>query len=523
MDFDVNKENVCINKLVCEKKELVFVEEDMIVPDSKPDILNAINLNGNVCIYKKEVMDGKVKIEGCVNTYIMYLPDSKEDNLRGLNATIEFSHVISVPECREGMDATINVCLKDLECKVLNGRKINVRAGLDVKIKIYSNEEIEVINGIKSIDDVQTLNETITTNSLVGRNSTKVYIKDTLNVDQQDEIEEILKAEVNLINSDIKISYKKVLSKCEAEVKIMYLTTDNRINTITGNIPAVGFIDMQDILEDNICDITNEINNIVIRPNAPEEHSIYVEIEIETTCTAFERKDISIIQDLYSPTANIEFTQKRVSTTTDKVTRNKNFTIRSKINIPELVEGNLLDTEVITNITKEQVTDTKINYEGEMTVNFIFANENGTISGKISKVPFELYVDNPLNNENVNVDTKVNVIAKKFEVRPNGDVDCTIDAEAVVELSQNATMNIIEDINMQEGDVDSGDYDSLIIYIVQKGDTLWKIAKKFRSTVDDIARVNGIEDENKIDVGQKLYIPKFRYSSRRNIVDAESA
>ena len=44
---------------------------------------------------------------------------------------------------------------------------------------------------------------------------------------------------------------------------------------------------------------------------------------------------------------------------------------------------------------------------------------------------------------------------------------------------------------------------------ISLGDTLWKIAKKFRSTVEDIARVNGIEDENKIYVGQQLYIPKY--------------
>ena len=50
MEVEVSRDNLCINKLVCEKKELVFVEEDMIVPDSKPDILNTINLNGNVCI-----------------------------------------------------------------------------------------------------------------------------------------------------------------------------------------------------------------------------------------------------------------------------------------------------------------------------------------------------------------------------------------------------------------------------------------------------------------------------------------
>ena len=32
------------------------------------------------------------------------------------------------------------------------------------------------------------------------------------------------------------------------------------------------------------------------------------------------------------------------------------------------------------------------------------------------------------------------------------------------------------------------------IYVVKAGDTLWKIAKRFGSTVEDIERVNGIEN-----------------------------
>ena len=53
MEVQVSKENICINKLVAEKKELIFVNSDMIVPDSKPDILNTINVTGNICLYKK--------------------------------------------------------------------------------------------------------------------------------------------------------------------------------------------------------------------------------------------------------------------------------------------------------------------------------------------------------------------------------------------------------------------------------------------------------------------------------------
>ena len=84
----------------------------------------------------------------------------------------------------------------------------------------------------------------------------------------------------------------------------------------------------------------------------------------------------------------------------------------------------------------------------------------------------------------------------------------------------NGYSKMLQIIQIDENDADSGDYDSLIIYIVQKGDTLWKIAKNHRSTVDDIARVNGIEEPNQIQVGQKIYIPKFRNISRKGNVNA---
>ena len=520
MEIDVNKEQICINKLVCEKKEIVFVEEDIIVPDSKPDILNAINMSGNVCITKKEIMDGNIKINGLVNTYIMYLPDSKEDILRGLNSAVEFFQNIIIPDCQEGMQASISVEIKDLECKVLNGRKINVRVGLEIRTKVYSNENIEIISGINNINDIQTLEENFEVNSLVGNGSARVYAKDTLNIDSSDEIAEILKADVSLENCDIKISYNKILSKCEAEINIMYLTEDNRISNIQGKIPAVGFIDMQNVSEDSICDINNEINNIIIRPNSAEEHSIYVEIEMETSVSAFEKKNLVLIQDLYSPVKHLNFTQKRINVTTDKITRNKEFTVTSKTNIPDLVEGNMLDVEVLFAINKELKEKAKITYEGEMTVNFIFANSIGNVNSKVAKIPFELNIENPLQDENIKVETKMNVLNKSFEIKQNGDVDCSINANMMTDFLQNTSINIIENIENNEDDEDSSDYNSLIIYVVQKGDTIWKIAKRFRSTIDDIVKMNEIKDKNQIQIGQKIYIPKFKSINKQDNKDA---
>ena len=64
MAIEATKDSLCINQIVDQKKDTFTVEEDFIVPDVKPDILNTISANGVVCIYKKEIMDGKVKIDG---------------------------------------------------------------------------------------------------------------------------------------------------------------------------------------------------------------------------------------------------------------------------------------------------------------------------------------------------------------------------------------------------------------------------------------------------------------------------
>ena len=44
------KENLCVNKKVLTRKEIIFVEGDVIVPDAKPDVLNIICTSGVVCI-----------------------------------------------------------------------------------------------------------------------------------------------------------------------------------------------------------------------------------------------------------------------------------------------------------------------------------------------------------------------------------------------------------------------------------------------------------------------------------------
>lgn len=395
--------------------------------------------------------------------------------------------------------------IKKIETKILNGRKINIKVILEVELKVYSNDNISIISNINNLDDIQMLNSEKRVNSLLAQGSTKVYAKDNIAIEAEDDLAEIMKVEVKIVNKDIKLSYNKVLAKAELNVSIMYLTEDNRVKNVSAQVPIMGFIDIENIGENNTCDINYCIKNLIIKPNNGDSHSIYVEAEIEIECTAYEEKNINLIEDLYSISENLNYSQKEITTMCDKKTIKDSCTINDQIQIPEIDGNKLYHVQTDPAITNCMVRNGKAIFEGNLNLEFIYEAPGG-MDSRSFEIPFnfELISDNINNDSSISYEVEI----KKDNFIVNGsDIDINVELEFDVRSSRNEKLSIINEIEAEESE--NNNLYSMVIYFVKPGDTLWKIAKKFKSTVEEIARVNNIEDTNKIQTGQQLYIPKF--------------
>ena len=505
MAIETTRDNVCVNHIIAQKTENIIVEGDSIIPDIKPDIINAISTSGIVCIYKKEINEGKVRIDGCVDTYIMYLAEDENSSIRSVNVNLDFNQIIDVPNAMPNMNLDTDIKLKNIDCKVINGRKVGIKAFLEVNIKITTNEDIDIINNV-NLKGIQMLNKNLNVNSLIGRGSTKVYAKDTLVIDNIDNLAEIMKSDLHIANKDIKISYNKILAKSDLQVRILYLTDDNRMNTVESVIPVMGFIDMPDVKEENICNTKYEIKNVVIKPNSVEEHSVYVEVEIEIYCEVYKNQEINLIQDLYSPTMNILFTQKQIKIMQSKENIQSICNIREKQSVPEIAGNKIYDVTTNVDVTKQTLLNDRILYEGELTLNYIFNSNNGVDTKKIV-IPFNFNVDFAGVNQNSNIETNVELGTQEFIITSDDSIDVKVDIIFNVTMSKSADINVIDDIKEEENR--SVCTCSLVIYYVKNGDTLWKIAKQFGSTVEEITRINGIENADKLNIGQQLFIPRY--------------
>lgn len=409
------------------------------------------------------------------------------------------------------MFANESVSIKKIECRVLNSRKINVKITLEIEIKLYLNNNLDLINGINNIEDIQVLNDTKNISSLIGQGNTTVYAKDTINIDEADDLAEIMKVEVRIVDKDNKLSYNKVLAKADAQVSILYLTEDNRIKSITNKIPVMGFIDIENISDNNICDIDYKIKNLIVKPNNGENNSMYIEVQTEINCMAYETRQVDIIEDLYSIYSDLNITQKRVTTMANKQNIKDTYNIREQISIPEIGNNRLLNVQVMPIILNTSIKNGKVIYEAQVDLEILYETNNG-VDLRTVQLPFNFEIMSNDIGQMSNINTSIEIRREDFIV-DNGNINVNIELEFNVSVYQNENLNIIDDIC--EGEKRQDDNYSMVIYFVKPNDTLWKIAKKFKSTVEDIVRLNKIEDENKIYINQQLYIPKF---VRKNIM-----
>lgn len=506
MAIDIEKSNLSINQIVANKRENGIIDGDCIVPDVKPDILEIVSSSGIVNVYKKEVSEGKVRIDGCISTFIIYVGiENDTRSTRSINHTLDFSQIISVDNVTSDMNSMVEINLNNIECKIINERKVNIKANVNFDIKVFNNTNVEFVNSI-NIQDLQKLEDTVQVNSVLGIGATKTSIKEVIGIDNSDNLAEILKVSTNINNIDTKTSYNKTLTKADVGVKILYVTEDGRYNTVSKTFPVVGFIDMKDVNEENVCTTNAEIKNMVLKPNSVQEHSLSLDMEIEMSVIAYERREINIIEDLYSPSVNLNFEKKSIRTVQNKSIFRGTFNFNQK-ELLNIGEEKVYDIDTNVNAENVSIVTDGINIDGN--VQFIVTHSTNQMTGiarKVVNVPFNYRL--PASNIVQNADTRItaNIHNENFNIMPGSEMDLRMDIEFVADTSNMIDINVIDDVS-ENTDTQENKY-NMVIYFTKPEDTIWKIAKKFNSTTRTIIEANNLASEE-LKTGTKLFISRY--------------
>lgn len=505
MNIETVNEKVKACKFIGHENIVEVVEGDVIVPDIKPDILSLVHVDGNVFITKKEVQDGKVKLDGAVEVFTLYVADDEKASIKGLNALLNFSENIEIPDAKEGMLAIVNYKLIGIEHKILNGRKISVKASIEVDIKVIGEEEIEVTKDLLEPGNIQFRKENICLSELVGASCQRVEVKENIMLEEGNPpISEILKTKLNIINCGYKISYNKILVKADLRVNVVYVADNDgmSLETFDTLVPIAGFIDLNGVTDKDLISIDTTLNSSYIKPIYQDlkANGISLEVQIDVCAKAYGEKSLEVLSDLYNPVYEVNLESRRVALKQNIDAKFEELDLSQVLTIPELANASLLDLTVIPNINEMKRNGNKITVEGNANLEILYYDrEKKKLDVKRIELPFQKTFDSTCE------DLNMLVANLEYTLRENGQLDLRILLKIVCEDVNQLNLNLISRIEQTENR--NVPIASLVIYYVQPGDSLWKIAKTFKTTIELIKIANSLKDDT-IFPGQQLIIPK---------------
>lgn len=490
----MEKKTISINKKMAEKQKNIEVKGDLIVPDSKPDIVNIIGTNSNPYIYKEECTDGKYRFDGNLDTHILYLSDNGETKC--IQNTLDFMDLVEDTNITSEMSTKYRIEIVKMDTKVLNERKISVTITLKLVFQFFTCQNIEYIDDLSTLSDVEKRQESVELNTVVATNQIKTSLKEDISVDETDVIADILKSDISVCHLENKMSYNKVLSKADVVIRMLYLTENAKIGTCEATVPIMNFIDMEKVTDEDICNMVYKIRNLNFRPNTKEMRSISCQIDFEVRCEVYQKKTIDLVQDMYGISKNIIFNQKTIEVQTSGETASEMVNLHETVLVEDI--RSLYDVDCRANITNKTPMGTGANYEGELNLDIYFETGN-QLGVKNAQIPFMVKLECDTD------DIEVQFSKKHFKLN-NEDVVCDIDLEVKPNSSHYKTISIIDDVQEEECEEQS-DY-AMIVYFAKEGDTIWNIARDFKVTMDSIRKTNQLQENQEIKIGEKLYIMK---------------
>lgn len=515
-NLELIKENIELQRQIGENSNDEILKEEYLIPDTLPDVVKILSADVNKRITNTEVQAGKVLVEADVDYSIIYLAD--EESGRGINSVVykgKLSNFIDIVGAEQGMFCNVECELEHINTILINERKINIEAYFRVKCEVCKQETFEFVQSVENKPDVQIIKKPECVEKTLYNNTSKLNGKSDVKVTMdKPQIDKIIKFDCMLHKKDVKLSDDKIQCSCFAKVNILYKADGSReIYNLEDDIfisDEKEIVGVNSAMNHEADFIIDSANYKLIQDDLGEDRIISIDVNVNAGVKVSKVENIEVIDDAYSPQSELDILKEKAEVkirlgegTTEAIAKDN---IRLDGDNDEPVQVMCAKGE-ITSIDKE-IKNEMVNIDGTLKVNCLYKSSNDEIGfgNKEYDLPFTASIEIPGLKDDMEVVVKGTIENIQSSIEAG-----TIAVKAILSFNSIASYKdnkeYIKTIEVDEEAEAQKKKASVIIYVVQAGDTIWKLAKKYKTTMCDIAKVNGIDLDDTLEIGTKLIIP----------------
>ncbi|MCR4945115.1 MAG: DUF3794 domain-containing protein, partial [Clostridium sp.] len=465
-------------------------------------------------ITSKEVIGAKIIVEGRVEYNVIYIPRDDSDSVNSVSYTEKFTNSLDLEESEHKIISEVECKIEHIDAKIMNERKISIEGVIDLNWEFYATTNIEFVKDIEASEGVEILKENQNIGRLASTKECDMIGKSVLRVGMdKPQISKILKCSLRLHKKEMKVGEDKVYLGCYCKINILYVGDGtNEIISLEDDVYISQDEEVTGVYSDMIPSVIYDIKNkdiVVEEDDLGEARIINIEFLVAAKISVFSDENVSVIKDAYSPNFNLSIENKVYEVGALLGIQNGENIIKDNI---YLKEGDIKPEKIIgvmgnTVITDKQINDDKIMVEGIIKADVIYkGDENETVYSHVSSdIPFTTVLDMIGAKENMKAVVRAVLESLDAIIEANTiaiKASISVGAKVFYEDRREFIADVIED----EGDTPEKK-SSITIYVVGKDDTLWSLAKKYNCKMEELQKINNMDNEEELEEGEKLIIP----------------
>lgn len=508
MSIELNKDVLKIEEMRGREESQILVETEVYLGQSKPAISKLLWADGNVDILSTKVIRDRVIVSGVVKFKVVY--SGEEDNaIYTIDSNADFKEEIEIPDITEEMSAVVSSNIEYIEEEIVDEKKLVLKALVALDTKVEEMNNVEIIKAMSQKEYLQTKKEKIKYKEVQAKEVSYAFVKESIEIGEDSpEIGEILKISMTSYEEESTVVDDRIILSGIVLPKIIYYGEDT-ISTLEKEIHFNHFIEMPGAIADSNSEINMEVIEgtwDIVENDEGELKIIDIEIKVRISGVSFIENEKELIVDAYSTNEKLDIQRETINLIEDM----GSFDHKEKI-FKELQEYNIdeiYDISGYPTVIDKRIENNQMQIEGVFALQIIYL-EDESLDIKTLKDEIAYSYSMPLEEEGIGVLVDIDLSVESIKADSSKN---PINLEAIIKhkikLSRNRLLSLVKEVDETGEIIDKREGPSITIYIVQNGDVLWDIAKRYNTTVEEILEANDNISSDNIMPGEKIIIEK---------------
>ena len=270
---------------------------ESIIPDACPDVRDILHTGGMAFLRGKDLGEGTAAVSAGVSAMVLVQPEGRQTP-EVIEAYLPMTVRFESAELRPGLESCAQVVLRRLDSHMVNPRKVLVRAAVTVTLRVW--ERCAEAHPVDSPQEgIQILRRTEPVKLLTALGEKSYTIEDTVRLDAGDPGTCLADLQIALEHTDTRLTGTRAVLKGNVHIKTLSLTEQGALSRGQAVLPFSQYIDLGDCRETDELSLDSVLSGADIELSA-DGQGLNVTLQLLSRAEVWSQREVAYIGDLYA-------------------------------------------------------------------------------------------------------------------------------------------------------------------------------------------------------------------------------